>query len=65
MGAGLRIDELGRDTETVIGAPDAALKYITHAKLAPELGNINCLTLVLKGSVASENPQIPRPRQLC
>ena len=36
VGAGLGVDELRRDAEIVASAPDAALEYIAHPKLAPE-----------------------------
>ena len=64
MGAGLGVDELRRDAEIVAGAPDAALKHIAHAELAPELGNVYRLALVLEGRVAREHAQVARPRQL-
>ena len=62
MGAGLRIDELGRNAEAVIAAADRAFEHIAHAELAPEFADIDRLPLVLKGGVAGENAQIARPR---
>ena len=64
MSAGLGVDELRRDAEIVAGAPDAALEHIAHAELAPELGDVHRLPLVLEGRVAREHAQVARPRQL-
>src|SRR5262245_51376632 len=61
MGAGFRIDELGRDAKAIVGEADATLKHVTHAKLAPKLCNIDRLALELKGGVAGEYAEVARP----
>ena len=60
LGAGLGVDELRRDAEAVVGAPDTALEYVARPQLAPEFGGVHGLALVLKGGVAREYAQVAR-----
>src|SRR5262245_54643718 len=64
VGASLGVDELRRNAEIVASAPNAALEHIAHAELAPELGNVFRLPLVLEGRIAREHTQVARSRQL-
>src|SRR5262245_25392620 len=64
VSAGFSVDELRRDAKAVVGAPDAALEHVAHLELAPKLGYVHRLPLVLKCRVACEHMQVVRPRQL-
>ncbi len=55
MRAALRIDKLDVNAQPIGGALDAALQHVTHIQLAPDLLQINVLTLVAESGVASDH----------
>ena len=58
MSAGISIDQLRIDADTVVGAPDGAFQYVTDAKLPSHIPNIDRLALVLERRVARDYPQL-------
>src|SRR5262245_55244529 len=58
------VDELDRNPNAIARATNAALQHVPHPELATDLANIDRLTFVLKGRVASDDKEPRKPRQL-
>src|ERR1700722_16438850 len=64
MRAGLSVDELGVDADTVLVALHRALQHIAYAKLLADLLGVDCLALVGEGSVARDDETVADARQI-
>ena len=64
MRAGLGLDQLGRDAQPAARLAHAALQHIAHAKLAPDLPDIDRLALVGEARIARDHEQPLDPRQI-
>ena len=64
MRVGRGVDQLGRDSNPLARALNAAFEHIAHAELSPDLLRADPLSLIGKGRIARDHKTCSNPRQI-